>query len=116
LVDGYTAPDIARLKTDVFRDRAHYAVEARKQLATPAAPARTHSEVAGTLGEVQDLESGVVIDLFLSYRALSDWQAMVDLVADAGAAGAQRAGPGATRLCPQSSQASRRSRTAAGAS
>ncbi len=32
-------------------------------------------------GRRADLESGVVIDLFLSYRAVSDWQAMVDLAA-----------------------------------
>ena len=30
---------------------------------------------------MKNLESGVVIDLFLSYRAVSDWQAMVDLAA-----------------------------------
>ncbi|HRI91112.1 MAG: DUF4071 domain-containing protein [Candidatus Accumulibacter sp.] len=82
LVDGYTAPDIARLKTDVFRDRAHYAVEARKRLAD-ARRAGTDAlkKAAGELGEVQNLESGVVLDLFLSYRALSDWQAMVELAA-----------------------------------
>ena len=73
LVDGYTAPDIARLKTDVFRDRAHYAVEARKRLAD-ARRAGTDAlkKAAGELGEVQNLESGVVLDLFLSYRALSE--------------------------------------------
>jgi hypothetical protein len=82
LVEGYTAPDIARLKTDVFRDRAHYAAEARKQLVDARRLGKDAlNKVAGELGEVQDLESGVVIDLFLSYRALSDWQAMVDVAA-----------------------------------
>jgi hypothetical protein len=82
LVEGYTAPDIARLKTDVFRDRAHYAAEARKQLLDARRLGKEAlNKVAGELGEVQDLESGVVIDLFLSYRALSDWQAMVDVAA-----------------------------------
>ncbi|MEF8733326.1 MAG: TRAFs-binding domain-containing protein [Candidatus Accumulibacter meliphilus] len=82
LLEGYTAPDIARLKTDVFRDCAHYAVEARKQLADARRAGKDAlKKAAGELGEVQDLEAGVVIDLFLSYRALSDWQAMVDLVA-----------------------------------
>jgi hypothetical protein len=32
-VDGYKVPDIFKLKTDVFRDRAQYAVDARKKLA-----------------------------------------------------------------------------------
>jgi hypothetical protein len=82
LVDGYSAPDIARLKTDVFRDRAHYAAQARNQLATAR---RTGKEAlkraASALGDVKNLEAGVVIDLFLSYRAVGDWQAMVDLAA-----------------------------------
>jgi len=70
LVDGYTAPDIARLKTDVFRDRAHYAVEARKRLAD-ARRAGTDAlkKAAGELGEVQNLESGVPRPLSLVSRA-----------------------------------------------
>jgi len=82
LVEGYSAPDIARLKTDVFRDRAHYAVEARNQLAAARrAGKEALKQAASALGDVKNLESGVVIDLFLSYRAVGDWQAMVDLVA-----------------------------------
>jgi hypothetical protein len=80
LVDGYTPPDIARLKTDVFRDRAHYAIAARNRLAAARrVGSAALAEVASTLGDIGDLESGVLIDLFLSYRALSDWQAMIDL-------------------------------------
>lgn len=82
LVDGYTPPDIARLKTDVFRDRAHYVVAARNRLtAARRAGKAALMQVASTLGDIRELESGVVIDLFLSYRAVSDWQAMVDLAA-----------------------------------
>lgn len=82
LVDGYSAPDIARLKTDVFRDRAQYAVEARNRLAAARHAGKDAlRQAASTLGDLKDLESGVVIDLFLSYRAVSDWQAMVDLAA-----------------------------------
>ena len=82
LVEGYSAPDIARLKTDVFRDRAHYAVEARNRLAAARRAGQDAlRQAASTLGDVRNLESGVVIDLFLSYRAVSDWPAMVDLAA-----------------------------------
>jgi hypothetical protein len=35
--------------------------------------------VAGQLGRIDQLEAGVVIDLLLSQRAVSDWQAMIDL-------------------------------------
>ena len=82
LVEGYSAPDIARLKTDVFRDRAQYAVEARNRLAAARRAGKDALEqAASALGDIKSLESGVVIDLFLSYRAVSDWQAMVDLAA-----------------------------------
>lgn len=82
LVDGYSAPDIARLKTDVFRDRARYAVEARNRLAAARRAGKDAlRQAASALGDVRNLESGVVIDLFLSYRAVSDWPAMVDLAA-----------------------------------
>ena len=82
LVDGYSAPDIARLKTDVFRERAQYAVAARNRLAAARRAGKDAlRQAAGTLGDMKELEAGVVIDLFLSYRAVSDWQAMVDLVA-----------------------------------
>lgn len=82
LVDGYTAPDIERLKTDVFRERAHYAIETRNRLAAARRLGKDAlTQAAGALGEVKDLEAGVVIDLYLSYRAVSDWQAMVDLAA-----------------------------------
>jgi hypothetical protein len=69
LVEGYGAPDIARLKTDVFRDRAEYALKAREKLAAarPAGRDALH-EAAHSLGEIEDL-AGVVIDLLLSYRS-----------------------------------------------
>ena len=82
LVEGYSAPDIARLKTDVFRDRAQYAVQARNELATARRAGKgALKQAASRLGDVRNLESGVVIDLFLSYRAVGYWQAMVDLAA-----------------------------------
>jgi hypothetical protein len=82
LVEGYGAPDIARLKTDVFRDRAEYAVNARNKLETARRTGRDALyDAARSLGDVKDLESGVLIDLLLSYRAVEDWQSMVDLVA-----------------------------------
>ena len=82
LVEGYSPPDIGRLKTDVFRDRARYAVEARNRLTAARRVGKDAlKQAASALGDVKALESGVVIDLILSYRAVSDWQAMVDLAA-----------------------------------
>ena len=81
LLDGYRAPDIARLKTDVFRERIQYSADVKQSLAR----ARRSGDVdrlreieAGLdLGEV---EAGIVIDLFLSYRAVQSWADMIRLV------------------------------------
>ena len=80
-LEGYQPPDIARLKTDVFREQAQYALAAKKKLgeARRAGKDALRAAAAG-LGELALLESGVLIDLLLSYRALSDWQSMVELV------------------------------------
>ena len=79
LVDNY--PDIDHTKTDVFREQVQYSSEMKTRLAT----ART--EGIGKLREIEDeiepirnQESGVVIDLFLSYRAVKAWDDMIALV------------------------------------
>lgn len=79
LVDDY--PDVDHTKTDVFRDRVKYSSQLKEKLAE----ARKNGLVAlkaieADLGDVKNIESGVVIDLFLSYRAIKGWQEMVDLV------------------------------------
>lgn len=79
LIEGY--PEIDHIKTDVFRDRARYSAEIKARLAEarPRGAEALHALVKG-LGEIKDLESGVIIDLFLSYRDVKAWQDMVDLV------------------------------------
>jgi hypothetical protein len=79
LVEGF--PDIQRLKTDVFRDRVRYSQEVKDQLAV----ARKNGleavrAVEAGLGSVADVESGVIVDLFLSYRAVEGWGEMIALV------------------------------------
>jgi tetratricopeptide (TPR) repeat protein len=79
LVDGF--PDVQRLKTDVFRERVRYSQSVKDQL---AAARKTGADavraVESTLGPIEDVESGVVIDLLLSYRAVKAWDRMIDLV------------------------------------
>jgi hypothetical protein len=80
LVEGF--PDIQHLKTDVFRERVRYS----QQLKADLASARKKGvdavrAVQAGLGAVADTESGVVIDLFLSYRAVNAWDDMIALVA-----------------------------------
>ena len=79
LVDNY--PDIDHTKTDVFREQVHYSSETKTRLAT----ARTDGigklrEIEDELAPIRDQESGVVIDLFLSYRAVKAWDDMISLV------------------------------------
>jgi hypothetical protein len=79
LVDGF--PDIQRLKTDVFRERVRYSQEVKDKLAAARAQgADAIRVVEAGLGALADVESGVVIDLLLSYRAAKAWADMIDLV------------------------------------
>ena len=79
LVEGF--PDIQRLKTDVFRDRVQYSAQFKEKLAAARQKgADAVRAVAQELGDIADTEAGVVIDLFLSYRAVKAWHNMIDLV------------------------------------
>ena len=74
-------PHIQRLKTDLFREQVRYAEEKRRELAAArkAGEAAVAAVEAG-LGDLSLVEAGVVIDLFLSYRAVEAWRRMVALV------------------------------------
>ena len=79
LVEGF--PDIQRLKTDVFRDRVDYS----KKIKLKLQKARTKGadsilEVEKEIDSIQDAETGVIIDLFLSYRFAKAWNNMINLV------------------------------------
>lgn len=79
LVEGF--PDIQRLKTDVFRERVHYSEQMKQRLAVARKQGVDAVAVlAAELGTVADAEAAVVIDLFLSYRAVKAWDKMIALV------------------------------------
>ena len=82
MVDGF--PDIQHLKTDVFRDRVDYSRQMKDRLrdARKAGAAAVHAiedELAATPTWAVDTEAAILIDLYLSYRAVEDWPAMVAL-------------------------------------
>jgi len=81
LLTDYRAPDVAHLKTDVFRERSRYAADVKNALAVARRARDTGAlnTIAAGLGPIVDAEAGVVVDLFLSYRAVSAWQSMIDL-------------------------------------
>ena len=78
LVEGF--PDIDRLKTDVFRDRARYSQQWKKRLARDRAEGiGAVREAERQLGDLGKAEVGILIDLFLSYRAVRGYEEMVSL-------------------------------------
>lgn len=84
LLEGFGPPDIARLKTDVFRDRVRYSLEVKKRLESarrnaeeaPAAVRLVHQ----SLRPLADKDAAIAIDLMLSYRAVKDYDAMIETV------------------------------------
>jgi tetratricopeptide (TPR) repeat protein len=80
LVEGF--PEIDHTKTDVFRDRVQYSSKIKEQIAAARNEGgrETLLNLEKQLGEIKNLEAGVAIDLFLSYRAVKAWAEMVNLV------------------------------------
>ena len=83
LLDGF--PDLQRLKTDVFRERVDSARKVKESLRDArtqgvAAVRALEAELGQGVGGLADAESGVVVDLFLSYRAVKAYAEMIALV------------------------------------
>ncbi|MEW6601335.1 MAG: TRAFs-binding domain-containing protein [Nitrospirota bacterium] len=79
LVEGF--PEIDHTKTDVFRDRVRYSSEVKQRLAAAREQGLGAVQaIESELGDIKDTEAGVVIDLFLSYRAVKAWPEMIGLV------------------------------------
>ena len=86
LVDGIAPPSVPSDKTDVFRSLVAYATEKKEALADARARGKAGKAdldgIRASLGALHGAESGVLIDLMLSYRAVSDWAAMASLIAE----------------------------------
>jgi MAP3K TRAFs-binding domain len=80
-VEGY--PNVDHTKTDVFRDRVIYSTQMKQKLAAARKQGINAIRVLEKqeLGNIMDLEAGVIVDLFLSYRSVKAWQDMIDLSA-----------------------------------
>jgi tetratricopeptide (TPR) repeat protein len=79
LVEGF--PEVDHTKTDVFRDRVKYSVQMKEKLAAARKEGlQAIQAVEKELGEIQNTESGIVVDLFLSCRAVEAWPEMIELV------------------------------------
>ena len=86
LLGDWDPGQLARLKTDVFRDQ----VRLNEDLKARMRDARKDSEngvatldaLRTELGDLDVEEAGVIIDLLLSYRAHKAWARMIDLAAE----------------------------------
>jgi len=83
LLDGLPEPSLEHLKTDVFREQVEYSEKVKEKLTTarksgvPAVRA-----IESELGDISQLDSGIAVDLMLSYRASKAWLDMVTLVSE----------------------------------
>lgn len=80
LVTDMPRVDIARLKTDTFRDSIQYSELQKEKLKTARNIGIDQvKEVEKELGNIVDVDPAIVVDLFLSYRAVEDWDSMIEL-------------------------------------
>jgi tetratricopeptide (TPR) repeat protein len=80
LVSDWRAPAVDHTKTDTFRDRVSYSARLKERLAAARRQgADALSRLESELGNLVDQDAGVVVDLFLSYRAVKAWSRMVEL-------------------------------------
>jgi len=80
LVSEFPRLDLARLKTDVFRDQARYSERWKERLARERADGiDAVLQAERELGDLPNVEAGILIDLFLSYRAVEGYREMVSL-------------------------------------
>ncbi|MDJ0818177.1 MAG: TRAFs-binding domain-containing protein [Desulfobacterales bacterium] len=77
-------PEISHEKTDVFRKRVTYSEGMKQRLADARLLKQGAVEalrnIEKELEPVGDAEAGVLVDLFLSYRAVKAWSKMIELV------------------------------------
>jgi MAP3K TRAFs-binding domain len=80
LVTGFPVPDLDRLKTDLFRDQAWYSERWKERLARGRGEGiDALREAERDLGSLGDVEAGILVDLFLSYRAVGGYREMAVL-------------------------------------
>lgn len=84
---GGTCEELSHEKTDTFRERHDYSEQRKRELAAARLAGieevrRIEADVNAKAGKLSNEELGVVIDLFLSYRALRGWTDMIRLVGE----------------------------------
>jgi hypothetical protein len=81
LLGEFQPARLARDKTDVFRDEVAYSQGVKSALATARSgrDAAAVAKIRADLGRLDQVEAGVLVDLFLTYRSFKDWTGMIGL-------------------------------------
>jgi tetratricopeptide (TPR) repeat protein len=81
LFNEFKQQTLAHEATDIFREQVLYSQQAKEKLKEARKKGKEAvKEVEKELGEIRDVESGILTDLFLSYRATQAWDEMIALV------------------------------------
>lgn len=82
VVDWMRQPDcLDHQKTDLFRDKVEYSEQLKDRLAVARTQGLEAVEaIHEEIGPIGLVENGVLIDLFLSYRAIEAWTEMIELL------------------------------------
>lgn len=85
LFNDFPGIEVSHELTDVFRDRVEYSMEFREKLRAARSQDSMEQALARLkaiekeLGDLKVVESGILVDLLLSYRDVSAWNEMVAL-------------------------------------
>lgn len=89
LLGSWQPGQLAHEKTDVFRDQVRYSETVKARLAAAREKGKHQAsrdnaraelaEIRTELGDLDGVDTGVLIDLMLSFRALENWDAMIAL-------------------------------------
>jgi hypothetical protein len=84
LLDGVPRMEIDHAKTDVFRDRVEYSKRYKDRLSRARALGKEAGKkemlaIRAELGDLQDRETGLIVDLYLSLRAVEAFEEMLAL-------------------------------------
>ena len=73
-------PELDHSKTDIFRDRVRYSKEKKRELARAREQGKAGlgalQDIRARLGDLADEETGTIIDLLLSFRAINAFEEM----------------------------------------
>jgi hypothetical protein len=82
LLEGYLPPPIDRLKTDVFRTNIGHADWKARFHEAERGGVDALDKIRNDLGALRVVEESIAVNLFLSYRAISAWERVIDVCAN----------------------------------